>query len=117
MDHKTRFLLASQISTKREVADAQLVFAIAKATSGEEKPDYVITDGLQAYGKAFNKEFYTAKGPRSQHIRLPSIREKPNNNLIERLQGSIRERTKVIRGLDNEKMCFATINRRGFWGL
>jgi transposase-like protein/DNA-directed RNA polymerase subunit M/transcription elongation factor TFIIS len=105
MDHKTRFLLASQISTKREVSDAQLVFALAKAATAN-KPDYVITDGLHAYSRAFNKEFYTAKMPRPQHVRLPSIRERPNNNEVERLHGTIRERTKTMRGLDNEKTAF-----------
>jgi transposase-like protein len=30
VDHKTRFLMASQISTKREVADARQLFASAR---------------------------------------------------------------------------------------
>jgi transposase-like protein len=106
MDHNTRVLLASQISTKREVADARVVFAIAKATSGEEVPDHMVTDGLPSYGKAFKKEFYTLKAPRPQHIRLPSIREHPNNNMVERLNGTVRERTKTMRGLDTEKTAF-----------
>jgi len=105
MDHKTRFLLASQISTKREVTDARLIFALAKTASGNN-PNYVITDGLQAYSRAFNKEFYTAEKPRPQHVRLPSIKERPNNNEIERLHGTIRERTKTMRGLDNEETAF-----------
>jgi hypothetical protein len=62
----------------------------------------VITDGLQSYNKAFNKEFYTMKTPRLQHVRLPSIRERPNNNEVDRLHGTIRERVEVMRGLDNE---------------
>jgi len=106
MDHNTRFLLASQISAKREIADARQVFAVAKAVSGEEKPVYVITDGLQSYTKAFKKEFYTMKAPRVQHIRKPRFTDRTNNNMVERLQGTIRERTKVMRGLDSEKTAF-----------
>lgn len=106
MDHNTRFLLASQISTKREIADAQRVFATAKAVSGEEKPVYVITDGLQSYTKAFKKEFYTMKAPRVQHIRKPRFTDRSNNNLVERLNGTIRDRSKTLRRLDNEKTAF-----------
>lgn len=106
MDHNTRFLLASEISTKREIADARHVFALAKAVSGEEKPIYVVTDGLQSYTKAFKKEFYTMKSPRVQHIRKPRFTDKSNNNMVERLNGTIREREKVMRGLDNEKTAF-----------
>jgi transposase-like protein len=58
IDHDTRFLLASQISAKREIEDARRVFAEAKALA-KFKPDYVVTDGLRAYQDAFNKEFFT----------------------------------------------------------
>jgi len=98
MDHNTRFLLASEISTKRTIADARHVFALAKAVSMEEKPIYVITDGLQSYTKAFKKEFYTMKAPRVQHIRKPRFTDKSNNNMVERLNGTVRARTKTMRG-------------------
>lgn len=101
MDNETRFLLASQISKRREVDDARKVFADAKNVA-QARPAILVTDGLQSYNEAFNKEFWTMKGPRTEHIRLPSIRERPNNNLVERLHGTIRERTKVMRGFDNE---------------
>ncbi len=60
---------------------------------------YVVTDGLKAYPDAITKEFYTVANPKTKHVRLPSIRERPNNNIIERLHGTIRERNKVQRGL------------------
>jgi hypothetical protein len=44
------------------------------------------------------------KKPRTQHVKLKSIREGTNNNIVERLHGTIRERTKVIRGSDNDKL-------------
>jgi len=97
MDEGTRFLLASVISKERKVEDARRAFQAAKAT-GKRKPKYVVTDGLQAYHKAFNKEFYDHH--RSvKHIRNVGFRDKTNNNLIERLHGTVREREKVMRAL------------------
>lgn len=101
MDSGTRFLLASQISEKREVEDARKVFQEAKAR-GKTKPSTMITDGLQSYVKAFNKEFFTLKNPRTKHIRKPRFVDETNNNIVERLQGTIRERDKVMRGLKSE---------------
>jgi len=62
----------------------------------------MITDGLRAYQKAFKKEFFTLKNPRTKHIRKPRFVDKTNNNIVERMQGSIREREKVLRALKNQ---------------
>jgi transposase-like protein len=43
------------------------------------------------------------KGPRTQHVRILNIRDRSNNNMVERLHGTIRQRNKVMRGLDEEK--------------
>jgi len=87
----TRFLLASVISGGRRVKDARRAFRVAKAT-GKKKPKYIVIDGLQAYHKAFNKEFYDHH--RSiKHIRNVGFKDKTNNNnLIERLHGTVREK-------------------------
>ena len=102
MDEETRFLLASLISNRREIEDARKVFVKAKSIA-RGKPDFVITDGLRAYQDAFKKEFFTLKNPRTKHIRLASLRNKISNNLVERLQGTIRERDKVMRGFDTDE--------------
>ena len=101
MDEKSRFLIANKISRKREVADARQVLAKARDKAGM-RPNYVVTDGLKVYGEAIRKELRTMNSPRNMHKRLPSIRGIPNNNLVERLQGTVRERDKVLRGLKNE---------------
>jgi putative transposase len=72
------------------------------STISKLKPTAIVTDGLRAYPDAINKEFYTLKNPRTQHIRIPNIRDKSNNNMVERLHGTIRQRSKVMRGLDDE---------------
>jgi transposase-like protein len=101
MDNDTRFLLASQLSQKRGIEDAREVFAEAKALA-KTMPSFVVTDGLRAYQDAFNKEFFTLRNPRTIHVRLAGLRKETNNNVIERLHGTVRERTKVMRGLGNE---------------
>lgn len=98
MDHETRFLLASQISQKRTVKDARTIFQQAKEVAKTD-PKVMVTDGLKAYIKAFKKEFYTLRSPRAKHIRKPRFVDQTNNNIVERMQGSIREREKVMRSL------------------
>jgi len=34
---------------------------------------------------------------------VPNIRDRSNNNMVERLNGTVRQRDKVMRGLDHEK--------------
>jgi putative transposase len=98
MDHETRFLLASQISQRREIKDARDVFQQAKKVANG-KPQVMVTDGLSSYIKAFKKEFYTLRNPRVKRIAKPRFVDKANNNMVERMQGSIREREKVMRAL------------------
>lgn len=99
MDRETRFLLASTISEKREIADARKTFQIAK-NRAKAKPLTVTTDGLRSYQDAFKKEFFTLRNPRTKHIRSAGIRaSRQNNNNVERLNGTVRERNKTMRGL------------------
>ena len=39
---------------------------------------------------------------RTRHVRILNIRDRSNNNMVESLQGTIRQRNKVMRGLDEE---------------
>lgn len=41
------------------------------------------------------------KAPRTEHVRIPNIRDRSNNNMAERLHGTIRQRNKIMRGLDD----------------
>ena len=59
----------------------------------------LITDGLPAYHDAYKKEFFTLKGPRTEHVRHIKIKGDMNNNKMERLNGEIRDREKTMRGL------------------
>jgi putative transposase len=101
IDNESRFWLATQITEKREIADARNVLAQASSIS-RTRPMAVVIGGLRAYQDAIPKEFFTLKAPRTEHVRIPNIRDRSNNNMVERLHGTIRQRNKVMRGLDDE---------------
>lgn len=53
----------------------------------------MVTDGLQSYKKAFNAEFYDHHQS-CKHVADVALRENLNN-VLERLNGSFRERRKL----------------------
>ena len=111
MDEFTRFHLASVISKGRKVENARKAFKVAKTRSHGDKPRCIVTDGLQSYKKAINKEFHTVK-KETIHVGNVGIRGKRfkntkfDNNLVERLQGTVRDRNKTQRGLKSEETTF-----------
>jgi len=101
MDSKTRYLLACQVTETRYVKDARKPLRIAKEVT-DVKPDAIVTDGLPAYREAIKAEFYgLSDRVQNPHVRLKDFETKPNNNILERLNGTFRERTKVMRSLDS----------------
>src|SRR3989344_2028429 len=102
LDSKTRFLIANIITETKEVKDARRLFRKAKEIASE-RPQGIITDGLQSYRKGIRREFKTRGEDGTKHIRLESIRAKVNNNRVERFHNSFRERDKTMRGFHNEK--------------
>lgn len=104
MDNETKFLLACKISEGRSTKEARIPIKEARNRAGK-RPDVFITDGLQAYPEATMKEFGLAKNQYGtqgkRHHRYVDFQIAPNNNVLERLNGTVRERTKVMRGFDN----------------
>ena len=100
MDAKTRYLLACEVTETRYVKDARKPLKIAKEAA-PNVPDAIVTDGLQAYREAIKAEYYGLGRIQNPHIRLKDFETKPNNNILERLNGTFRERTKVMRSLDS----------------
>jgi len=98
MDDETRYWIAQEVAESKYKHDARKLFQMAKKVTGT-KPMTLITDGLPAYNDAYKKEFWTLKGPRTEHIRHIKIKGDMNNNKMERLNGEIRDREKVMRGL------------------
>jgi len=99
IDEETRFMIANAITENRFVYDARQVMQNAKAITNA-KPEFIVTDGLNAYEKAIREEFKMdlKREDSVKHVRLETVREKPNNNLVERFHGTFRERDKVMRG-------------------
>jgi len=108
MDSETRFIVAHLVTKKRAVEDAQELFKEARETG---KPELLITDGMQSYHRAFNKEFYDHH-QESEHVVAEGLTARANNNKVERLHNTVRERVKVMRGLHNDKS--AAVFNEGF---
>lgn len=73
-------------------------FRIGKHIAGK-RPNTLISDGARNFNDAFNKEFYTNTNPRTRHIRHIRLQGDHNNNKMERFNGEVRDREKVMRNL------------------
>jgi transposase-like protein len=93
MDGDTRFLLANHVSQGRTVADAREAFREAK-TVAKTDARVLLTDGLESYKQAAQREF-----PNAVHISGIGIQRRVNNNRMERYHGTFKERTKVMRAV------------------
>lgn len=101
MDDETRYWIAQEVADSKFKHNAQALFREGKEIVGK-RPNVLITDGLPAYHDAFNREFYTMANPRSRHInaiKITNHKGDANNNKMERINGEIRDREKVMRGL------------------
>lgn len=94
IDAKTRFLLASHISLNRTTKDALTLMKLAKKRAGKV-PQLVFTDKLKAYLDSIE----LAWGADTKHIPSKGFVAPMNTNLIERFHGSLKDRTKVMRGM------------------
>ena len=94
MDSETRYVLASYLSKNRDTRAATAVMRKAAAASAEP-PKSIKTDKWRAYNRAIANVF-----PDAKHIKSEGLTAELNNNQSERLQGTFRQRTKTLRGLD-----------------
>ena len=99
IDEDTRFLVASHISGSRTMQDTIAIFKKGYDQS-KVRPKAVFVDGSLVYKGAFNKVFYSRyKADRVELIQRVGIRTRETNNMVERLHGTIKDRTKPMRGL------------------
>ncbi len=95
LDERTRYLLATHLTPYRTAAQARIVMDKAKKAAGKS-PATIKTDKLRSYDEGIEDVF----GAEAKHIKSEGIRSLTlNNNMSERLQGTIRARDKVLRGL------------------
>jgi transposase-like protein len=96
IDEKTRYLLASRLSTSRTTKEAALVMKEAKQRAGKS-PKRIITDKLAAYIDGIELAF----GGDTKHIQSKPFTDVNSTNVIERFHGTLKDRTKVVRGFKN----------------
>ena len=97
MDHDTRYLLASYLSSERDQQSAEAVLRKAMAASADS-PHTITTDRLPSYVPAIKEVF-----PDARHIQSEGLEAELNNNRSERVQGTFRDRTKTLRGLEGRE--------------
>ncbi len=93
IDTKTRMLLASRLSRSRTTHDAQMLIDQAIKTAGH-LPSRVATDSLASYQDV-------SYGKDAEHRQGSPFSKEDNTSLIERWHGTLKSRTKVMRGLKN----------------
>lgn len=104
IDEKTRYLLASRLSDTRTTKDAALVMKEALRKAGKT-PKRIITDKLAAYIWMFTEPntdgIELVFGADTEHIQSKPFTDVNSTNIIERFQGTLKDRTKVVRGFKN----------------
>ncbi len=94
IDADTRFLLASHMSVTRTSRDAKELMEKARERAGKN-PRVIYTDKLRAYLEGIEQTF----GSETTHKHGSPFDVENNTNYIERFHSTIKERTKVMRGL------------------
>ena len=82
IDKASRFAVFS-VQSARNTENAKQLFREAP------RAEFIVSDGLHAYREAL-KKFYHYKWLRSHYYRWHRFRDKHNNNIVERLQGTLR---------------------------
>jgi putative transposase len=95
IDRDTRFILCSKPSLTRSKQDIKSALEHAHKVCGEV-PKKILTDGWRGYPDGIELAF----GAETKHISTTPFEEKDlSTNIVERVQGTLKERTKVMRGL------------------
>jgi putative transposase len=99
IDEDTKFMVASHISGTRSMEDTIAIFQKGFNQS-KVRPKAVFVDGSMTYSSAFNKVFWTMrKDTRPELVQRVGIRARETNNIVERLHGTLKDRTRSMRGL------------------
>ena len=97
MDAETRYILASHLTPRRDAQAARVVFRKAMLAA-DKPPKTITTDKLRSYIRLIKDIM-----PEAEHTQSQGMRADVNNNMSERLQGTFKDRTKTLRGLDSRK--------------
>ncbi len=107
IDRDSRFLLASYLSFSREAEDAQVLIEQAIKRAGKA-PKTILTDKWSAYIDSID----IASHGKTTHIQSTPFGGADSTNIIERFQGTLKDRTKVLRGF--KELATAQLITNGF---
>jgi transposase-like protein len=103
IDEQTKFLVAGHLSSVRSTEECVTLFERSIKVA-KRMPVSIYCDGLPAYVDGYNKVFRTLKKEgRPELIRRVGIRNGHNQNAVERLHSTLKDRLKPTRGLKGEE--------------
>jgi transposase-like protein len=102
MDDETRFRIAQQVSFYKGSSDVRPMFKEAEERAGK-RPKVLISDGATNFAIATRREWGSLYKERNT-IHVADIRfgGQVHNNKMERQNGEVRDREKVMRGLKRD---------------
>jgi transposase-like protein len=99
IDEDTRFMAASHVSGTRTFENTVAIFKKGFEQS-KVRSRAVFVDGSHVYQPAFNRVFFTLrKDTRPELVQRVGIRARETNNIVERPHGTLKDRTKPMRGM------------------
>ena len=103
MDDETRFWIAQEVADSKERHNPRGIFHKGIEMRNGVAPKTLITDGLPSYNYAFKKEIAWRTTPTKTpvHVREITLKGQVHNNKMERMNGEVRDRERVMRGLKN----------------
>jgi transposase-like protein len=101
MDNDTRFWIAQQVADHKGTSDVRPLLHESQEVAGK-KPATFVSDGAANFHDAYNKEYRTNRYDSTVHISHIRLQGDHNNNRMERLNGELRDREKVMRSLKTQ---------------
>jgi transposase-like protein len=98
IDKETRFMVAGRLSDKRTIKDCTKLFREAKKRA-VRKPQVVYADGCYSYKKGFNKTLWDHHKS-CKLVQKVGLNGRVNQNVIERLHGTLKDMLRARRGMD-----------------
>lgn len=102
LDDSSRFWIASQVANTKYTEDVRPLFKKSQDVAGK-RPKTLLSDGARNFMQAHKKEWYSQfNKDKVEHIRHIHFKGDKNTNKMERLNGEIRDREKVMRSLKTD---------------
>ena len=100
LDHETRYMITKLVANTKYTEDVRPMFVEAMMIA-DKKPATLISDGAANFHEAWRSEYKSKNHLQkdTEHIRHIHMKGDKNNNRMERLNGTIRDREVSYRGI------------------